>query len=231
MLTSILKNIFIKNRNIYYDESSIFFHSLKDIMGHYFVRDEYLIELSKNKSVLHFGFLDSPFLREKIQQETLLHIRIGKQARYLWGVDIDEKSLKEYREITKDRNNCICDLQIEQQRKIKFSGYDLILFPEILEHLINPGIALMNLHRISLANNRAQVCITVPNAFSRTGYAAALRGVELVHPDHYYYFSPITLQKILSDSGFINIKIYFYNHFAGDSPGITHHGLIALCGT
>jgi hypothetical protein len=96
--------------------------------------------------------------------------------------------------------------------------------------LLHPADALQNLREISRLNNAARLCITTPNAFSITGFFAAAEGNELVHPEHYYYFSPTTLSKLLVDTGFsmVDLRLYSSRELL-NSPGITHHGLIAIC--
>lgn len=213
------------------NNASIFCHSLKDVSKNNFHRESLILELSKKRRVIHFGFLDKPFLEEKINNKSLLHLKLREQATKVWGIDIDKDQLEKYRIITNDKDNCIFDIQKKIKTPDKLVGYDLILFPEVLEHIINPGIALTNLRHLSLKNNNAMVCITVPNAFNSSGYTAALEGYELVHPDHYFYFSPVTLKKILNDTGFKNIEILLYSHekVDGDGIGITNNGVIALC--
>lgn len=190
-------------------------------------RREYIIDLSKNKRVMHFGFLDSPLLEEKIADNLLLHQEIKKNAKFLLGIDIDEDSLSRYRNITGDNNNLIYNLQHGYEQPLLIDNYDLILFPEVLEHIPNPGLTLENLRKLCVLNNNATLCITVPNAFSIEGIITAMNNIEIVHPDHYYYFSPVTLTKLLTDHGYHNIKLTFYGFEA--TPGLTKNGIIALC--
>ncbi len=228
MINSI-KSILLKKNN--YDTSSIFYHSCKKIGKSNYIREKFIIELSKNKNVIHFGFLDVPFLKEKIESHSLLHLRIKNVANELFGIDVDQGFLDEYRKLTDDYSNAILNIQESFDDEVNLTGYDLILFPEVLEHVINPGSALRNLRLLSEQNNNATVCITVPNAFNLSGFIPAKDGIELVHPEHYFYFSPVTLEKLLKDTGFKNIEVYKYSHILGKiTPrGITKNGVIALC--
>ncbi len=188
---------------------------------------DFIIALSKNKRVLHFGFLDSPLLAEKLAQNLHLHQKIKHHTRYLFGVDIDEATLQEYRALTKDNDNMVHDITQGAEVPSLVSGFDIILFPEVLEHMPNPGTALTHLRKLCVLNKNAQLCVTVPNAFAADGVIAALHDIELVHPTHYYYFSPVTLTKLLSDHGFTNIQLLFYG--LGEAPSLTKKGIIALC--
>jgi hypothetical protein len=196
------------------------------------IREEYIIEACRGVRVLHFGFLDNPITMDKISSGTLLHTRIVGVASSLYGVDVSAASLEDYRRLTGDMENTVQDL-LQPDSDVSFlSGrFDVILFPEVLEHLANPGAALAKLKEIVCLNPGSSLLITVPNAFSLFHFVSACNNVEMVHADHYFYFSPTTLQKLLVDSGFAQIDIILYSHDqeALGAPGITEHGVIALC--
>jgi hypothetical protein len=196
------------------------------------IRNEYLIKTCRDKKVLHFGFVDSPFTKERIDNGSLLHRNIAEISQELWGADIDDKSVKIYENITGDKNCWVIDIcNPLLEAKLYNKSFDIILFGEILEHLLNPGIALMNLYKLCKIN-KAKLIITTPNAFNSAGFIAALMGNEIVHPEHYYYYSPITLKRLLTDCGFKNINISFYaGSNTTESPGLTFPGLIAECET
>jgi predicted SAM-dependent methyltransferase len=219
------------NRDSKYMFDKNFFHPFKDVAEKCVKRADFLIELCKDKSVLHFGFVDSPFSQQRIVSGELLHLKIKNVASFLFGVDIDVEAVKKYRDFTGDFNNSILDVHEDLLDPDAFSNkYDLILFAEILEHLKNPGQALIRLHKICLLNKGAILCITVPNALCAESFWAALNGQEVVHPDHYCYYSPYTLKKLLTDTGFSNIDLYQYSSgYFNKSPGIIKNGVIALC--
>lgn len=196
------------------------------------IREDYIIDACKGKRVLHFGFLDNPITIDKISRGTLLHTRILGVASSLYGADLNEASLADYRRLTGDTENTVKDL-LQSDSDVSFlSGrFDVILFPEVLEHIANPGIALTKLKEILRMNPGSILLVSVPNAYSIQHFISACNSVELVHADHYYYFSPVTLRKLLIDCGFGRIDIILYSHNKGDigAPGITEHGVIALC--
>lgn len=223
--------LYFRSRRNFVNPTDVFYNSFNDSLTTV-IRETYLNNLSTGKRVLHFGFLDSPFSEDNIRSGNLLHLKIKKKASYTYGVDIDTESLSNYRKVTDDLENVITDIQKESlDLSIFDNSYDLIFLPEVLEHLQNPGMALRNLRRICEMNKGSKLCVTVPNAYFSLAYMAALDGLEIVHPTHYYYFSPCTLQKLLTDVGFTDIKLSFYsNREKGyDYPGITKNGIIALC--
>jgi 2-polyprenyl-3-methyl-5-hydroxy-6-metoxy-1,4-benzoquinol methylase len=209
----------------------VFLHSLADLNLQGVDRDAFLKELCQGQRVLHFGFVDSPFSAEKAKSGLLLHQKLRAVAKFIYGLDIDAACLEQYRQLTSDYNNSILDIQVPlPQADFLAANYQVILFGEILEHLLHPAAAMANLRLICAQNPGARLCITVPNAYSIMGFFTALSGAELVHPDHYFYFSPVTLRKLIRDTGFELIQMCQYGESVSlASPGITKHGLIALC--
>jgi hypothetical protein len=125
-------------------------------------------------------------------------------------------------------------LDIQSESNLSFADlenrFDLLVFGEIIEHLLNPGIALSNLLTISRLNQNSPVYITTPSAFFIGSFLPAVAAREIVHPEHYYYFSPRTLLRLLHDTGFQNVEmqLYSYPHTLA-APGLTKAGLIAIC--
>ena len=214
-------------------EDSIHFHSFRYLQKKHVIREDFLMQLCKGRRVIHFGFLDVPFTVEKITARALLHFRIREVASFLYGIDIDPVSLEKYRQLTGDTQNAILDVQEDLTPKdllLVSDRYDVILFPEVLEHTLNPAKALVNLRKVCSVNASAKLCVTVPNAFSVAGFFAAVMGSEIVHPGHYYYFSPATITKLLNDVGFSRVELLLYsNRRLVGSPGLTGHGIIAIC--
>ncbi len=212
------------------ESNSIFVQQFRELSRQSVIREEYLANISRGKKVLHFGFLDSPFSEERIQSGELLHLKLKKVASHLYGIDNDQVSLDRYRQLTGDRNNDSGDIQREALHGADSPAYDIILFPEILEHLGNPGRALANLRQICVKGNGTKLCVTVPNAYYAGVFLGALDGDEIVHPEHYYYFSPATLRKLLHDVGFSIVEMALYaSRDSAVLPGITKNGVIAMC--
>lgn len=210
--------------------NSIFVQQFRELSSHSVNREEYLLDISRGKKVLHFGFLDSPFSEERIQSGELLHLKLKKVASQLYGIDSDQVSLDRYRQLTGDKNNAAGDIQREMQDGADSHTYDIILVPEILEHIGNPGRALANLKQLCVKGSGTRLCVTVPNAYYAGVFLAALDGDEIVHPEHYYYFSPATLRKLLHDAGFTIVEMALYaSRDSAVLAGITKNGVIATC--
>jgi len=222
---------FVRWRKYVKDGDSVFFHGLEDVERSPVMREERIVELCRGRRVAHFGFADAPFTAEKARAGELLHQRIDEVAESVYGLDVDEAAIEIYREVTGDERNGVLDVQVRAPLYPELEdSFDVVVFGETLEHLKNPGIALENLHALCEANPGCELCVTVPNAFSVMSFIAATNGNELVHPDHYSYYSPVTLRNLLQAHGFgdVQISLYSYNPAALAAPGITSSGVIAI---
>jgi hypothetical protein len=85
----------------------------------------------------------------------------------------------------------------------------VVLAADIIEHLANPGLFLKELH--DFVNENTEIIITTPNALSLKTLFFPLAKVEVVHPDHNFYYSPITLSNFLYKFGFEVKEIYLYS--------------------
>ena len=194
-------------------------------------RVAFLLDLARDRRVLHLGFLDTPFLERKIREGTMLHRRLHAVARDLYGVDIDAEDLARYRALTGDLANLRLDLTepAVDLGPLTARPWDYVFLPEVLEHLADPATALRRLHRLCAASD-ARLVITVPNAFSLMGVIAAAGGREVVHPDHFFYFSPVTLSRLVTACGFTVERCLLYGGSPTDRrPGLTDAGVICVC--
>ncbi len=199
------------------------------------LREDFILRRCQGKSVIHFGFLDAPFMASKAARGELLHMRIKAVANVVYGFDVDGPSLADYRHLTGDQANALWDVQTPLPLAARQAldaaapqGFDLVIFSEVLEHLLNPGLAVSNLAQLC-RRYRCRLLVTVPNAFSVVSFYNALNHIEAVHPDHYHYYSPYTLQKMLIDCGFEEVELWLYG--SQDTllaPGLTKNGVIAM---
>lgn len=170
-------------------------------------RDSWLAAAAKEKRVLHIGCTDYPLTQSRIRNKTLLHSLIASRAQKLIGCDKDESGLEVMRSLMPQHLFSSVDIETNNAFCIyEKDDFDLVMAPDVLEHLESPGAFLKNLHYFSAT---VSFIISVPSAFSlkRFGYLA-LTGREHVHPDHVAYFSVSTLTRLLQGSGF-KIESFF----------------------
>ena len=211
------------------DRDSPFFHDFSGVRTVPASREEWLVDLCRGKRVLHLGFVDSPFTEERVQNGELLHLRLKNVASHLGGLDGDAEAVRLYSTLTGDRNVGVLDLHENPDPAVVSDDYDVVILGEVLEHLLNPGHALLNVRRICELNGNAQLCVTVPNAFSAPGVIAAMQAAEIIHPEHYSYYSPVTLNRLLRDTGFAEPELLFAGpSFLRGAPGLMRPALIAL---
>ena len=101
-----------------------------------------------------------------------------------------------------------------------FTGVNLVVCGEVLEHLTNPGHLLKRLWR----QYWATMIVTVPNAFSDASRRWMQRGIENVNLDHCCWYSYHTLKALLCKSGYSMVEWHWYN-----GRPLYAEGLIAVC--
>ncbi|MEM3394008.1 MAG: class I SAM-dependent methyltransferase [Candidatus Methanomethylicia archaeon] len=169
-------------------------------------KDDFLIELCKNKKVLDIGAVDSPYHLEKLNKGILLYQKLQNVCKQLIGIDIDKNAIKTLRE-RNIRNIFYGDIERGVYSVKINKKYDYIILGDVLEHLANPGTALKNIKKLMRKNTR--LIVTVPNNFSYINIKAFLTGIEKVHPDHKFWPSVKTMCRLFDSIGF-KIDKFFY---------------------
>ena len=159
-----------------------------------------LLDLCKNRRVAHFGFVDYPFTRKSMFTADFLHNRLKEVAASVIGIDYSAEAVDFYRNETGDADVYKGDIYYLERLRSKLSDREIFLLGEIMEHLDNPGLALISVR--NAMPDDALLVITVPNAFNLHAFSAALGNVELVHPDHVAWYSPGTLAALIGKNGF-----------------------------
>lgn len=172
-------------------------------------RDEFIISTCAGKTILHIGFADSPFTESRMNDGSLLHLKLKMIARKIWGTDIDNDSVELYKRKSGDTN--VSAVKIEDLQNSFFSEYEIIVAGEILEHLIDPQKMIDELYRKMYLGQ--YLVVSVPNTTSLDSIAASLNQTESIHPDHQWYFSPYTLLNKFSDGkwSMVDFKYALYD--------------------
>jgi len=143
----------------------------------------------QDQRVLHVGFVDWPITRTKKN----LHLAIAPWCQVLDGIDVHAESAEHLRV---PNGNLYFDWsQITQQ-------YDVILVPEVIEHVDNVQQFFEQLNQMS-----GKLIVTAPDAyllhdnhFNVVKHKATDNPdefVEIVHPDHNCWYSPYTLKNTI----------------------------------
>ncbi|MCB2230989.1 glycosyltransferase [bacterium] len=185
-------------------------------------RKAFTIEFCRGKRVLHVGCVDAGIMESRIKSNNFLHYHISQVAEKLIGVDIEEGGLKRLADEGYEvyRLDLECDTELLSELA---SQVDVIVIPEVIEHLNNVGAALDNLRACGFEGD---ILISTPNAFSLRVIRLLGNGVELVHPDHNYYYSPTTLKTLLGKHGFDLQRLVMYYWPTDDEIGRELHKIV-----
>lgn len=177
-------------------------------------RDDKIIELCKWKKVLHIWACDSPFTKERYEHGYLLFSKIEKVCKTQLWIDIDKEMIeflnKKYGE------EKIIYFDMDKLENLEFEP-DIIIFGEVIEHLMNPGIALTNLKKIMKKDTI--LFISTPNAFYYKNTLRAIIWYEFFHEDHKLLFSMGYLENLLKFNDLIVENKSFwklYRNFKSD---------------
>ncbi len=174
-------------------------------------RKVYTVDFCRDKKVLHIGCVDSGMMKKRIAENNYLHHQIYKVAKKLIGIDIDNDGIQLLKNEGYDVETV--NVEIDKERLIALTkDVDVIVIPEVVEHLSNFGLFLDNL---CSCHFDGEILISTPNSFSYRITEILSQGVELVHPDHNCYFSLITLTTILNKHGF-DVTRHLMYYWPGD---------------
>lgn len=174
-------------------------------------RKDFILKQCKDKRVLHLGCVDAgPFFYDRLAKGELLHQELGRVAKDVRGVDIDEVGIRLLMQqgLANLEVGDVCDPSTIASLGDK--EYDILLATELVEHLQNPGLFLSSIRHLMKPKN-TQLIISVPNAFRIDTLKHLLRGVEFIHPDHNYWFSYHTITTLLLKCGYEIQEVYVYS--------------------
>jgi len=176
-------------------------------------RDDYLLETSRGKNILHLGFVDHiPLIDEKIKRGNWLHKKLMDVSSLCYGVDINEEGIKYIQDTYKYNNLYVMDITSDSiPQKILDTKFDYILIPDVIEHIGNPVEFLQSI-RERFKDNAEKIILTTPNAFRWNNFMNTFKNIELVNTDHRFWFTPFTLSKIVTDAGYEINSLGYFEH-------------------
>ncbi|MBK6471039.1 MAG: mannosyltransferase [Betaproteobacteria bacterium] len=171
----------------------------RDLIGR--SRLDVFAQLCRGKRVLHMGCADWPITDTK----TSLHLALEPHCVRLDGFDIHEEALAALRPHAKG--------QLFSRLEDVTQAYDLILVPEVLEHVPDVAGFLAQLNAIQAPH----IVMTVPDALQcrqrHFDFVEATETVvEIVHPDHNCWYTPYTLSNVIAKyTGWHIDGMWFFN--------------------
>ena len=148
---------------------------------------DYILNMFANYKILHIGCVDSQYYNPKSN----LHCNLAKITNNLYGFDIDIDGLKI---LEKD---CPSSKYFYNWDDIYSQDYDVVLIPEVIEHVLDVGIFIEKIRKI----NTKELFISAPYFGLYNSHVKESNGLyqETVHPDHKCWYSPYTLYNIFKD--------------------------------
>lgn len=164
-------------------------------------RIKVLRQFCEGKRVLHVGCADWPIT----DISRSLHLLLDRFCATLDGVDPHTEALDLLRPHVKG--------QLFSSLAEATGSYDVVLVPEVMEHVANVEEFLRELQAI----DAPQFLISVPDAFQCRGrhfdYVAGTETfVEVVHPDHNVWYTPYTFANTIQKYSALNLEqMWFFN--------------------
>lgn len=159
-------------------------------------RVAFFLEYLKGKKVLHVGCTDYP----RFDPKANLHLQLAAGAlKELHGLDLDAVGIDVLRGHV--------SAPLFSRYEDIMPPYDVVLIPEVIEHVLNPGLFLKQIMEI----DTREIMIMAPNAIDivqnnpgRFGWVMVDNKklyTETVHKDHCCYYSPMTLATTIEKAG------------------------------
>lgn len=172
-------------------------------------RDKKLLEFCIWKKVLHIWACDSPFTKEKFNGECwpFLYREVDKICSEQLGIDLDSESVDFLNSHTEaflnSRAKC---MDMNMFGELDYAP-DVIIFGEVIEHLMNLEIALTNLKKVMKKDTL--LIISTPNSYCFEWIIGNIFWRESFHEDHKVYFSNGMLTNLLRHNQIQVIDTYF----------------------
>ncbi len=172
-------------------------------------RNDIILKYCKWKKILHIWACDSPYTKDKYNWIgwSLLYKEIDKVCKQQLWIDLDTESIEFLNSKWKEFKNS--KIKYMDMNKIKSINYvpDIIIFWEVIEHLMNIEIALSNIKKVM--TKKTLLIISTPNCFSFPNFINAFFWFEQMHEDHKVFFSYWYLKNLLNFNDLIEYDFYF----------------------
>lgn len=171
-------------------------------------RNAALLTLASGRKLLHIGCVDHPPLIEaKIAAGQYLHKLLVDKNRdnVVYGLDNNVQGLRVMKEM--GFKNLFSNFS-----ELQGLSFDTVLIPDTIEHLQNPGQFLDSVKALSFE----KIIVSVPNAYSLEN-RLFLRS-ESINSDHRTLYSPYSLCKLLTESGFKVTRVALADYWGPRRP-------------
>lgn len=166
-------------------------------------RIDWLAQMVTEKHVIHLGCVDHNLstIKKKLKKNLWLHARLVDTSKRCLGIDINESGIRCLREELGYNDVLAGNIINQNYSEIENSHWEYIILGEIIEHMNNPLDSLRKIHH-QYKNSIEKIIITVPNAFALRNFKHSGKGIERINSEHRYWFTPYTICKILTITGY-----------------------------
>lgn len=170
----------------------------------------FLKRLAAGSRVIHVGAVDHlEDLDRKIEKGNWLHRHLAESAQRCVGIDINREGIDYLKERYGIEDVYCADITADTLSFLGDEKWDVVMLPDVLEHVPDVFSFLKATHD-KLAGRCDTHVVTVPNAFCLRNIKNALfKGVEKINTDHYYWFTPYTISKLLTRAGFDSPEVAY----------------------
>lgn len=175
-------------------------------------RIDKIIEICKDKKVIHFGCCDHlPLIESKIENNTWLQKRLEDNCNVVVGIDNNAEAV-DYIVKNQYSQRVYCVDVLKEYGKVPsllehFGKFDYVIMGEILEHVDNPVLFLEQIRNV-FSPYCEKIIITVPNAMNQY-MVKNCNKYELINTDHKYWFTPFTIAKVMTEAKILPKEIFF----------------------
>ncbi len=176
-------------------------------------RDDLLVDLAKNKTILHIGFVDHiPLINEKIERGNWLHQKIIDASNKCYGIDINREGIEYIKTKFNIDNLYVVDVTSNDiPSELLENKFDYIFIPDVIEHIGNPVYFLTSIYE-NFKDSANKIVLTAPNAFGWNNFKNSFKSLEIINTDHRFWFTPYTLSKIVADAGYKINRLNLVEH-------------------
>lgn len=190
-------------------------------------RKDRIIELCRNKSVLHLGFIQHSHLYQNLIKEgKWLHEKIAKVSTKLVGFDYLAKDV-DFIKINLHYECYYADVTNLQELTYQ-NTFDVIVCGELIEHISNPGLMLDGIKRFM--HKDSIIIVTTPNPWSKNRLKLIKQEKnesEWLNPEHICWFSHQTLKQLLERHGYSELYYgYYYGEESNEKKNYFKSGIL-----
>jgi len=178
--------------------------SISFIKRKIYVKHKLVKEIVKDMSVVHYGCVDDdePLIRHKLKNGYYLHDIVTRSSKNTIGIDLNKKAFGFLKRDFSIDNIVYGDVEDPSTFDLdlnKLKEADILLIPDLIEHLNNPGNMLKGINKYFKKD--IKIIIITPNPFAWYNFAATLFGIEIYTDYHTMCFTTEDMSVLLKRYG------------------------------